>query len=402
MRAHFPKGHRSGTHRAVPPRETLARVKPYLAPMGITRLANVTGLDTIGIPVVMAYRPNSRSLAVSQGKGLDLDAARASAVMESIEGYHAENVELPLKLASYRDLCARHAVLGTDNLPRCWWGSTFHPDLPLLWVEGEDWLQHERVWVPFQLVHTRYTAAMRLDLHSFAATSTGLASGNHLLEAASHAICEVVERDAAHRFTLLPEEERETRRVDLATVDHPDCRETLERFDRAGVAVAVWELPGRLALPAFECLIANRDDYPLWPQGPASGFGCHPVRHIALLRALTEAAQSRLTAISGARDDMLRTKYAAIRNAENLVLMKSRACAKGLRPFSAAPSNEHETFEEDVDFELAALRTAGFRQMILVDLALPGFDVSVVRVIIPGMEIREVSAAGDRIPEGLP
>ena len=102
--AHLAKGHKSGTHRVVSPRETLARVQPYLAPMGITRVANVTGLDTIGIPVVMAYRPNARSLAVSQGKGLDLDAARASAVMESVEGYHSENVELPLKLASYRDL----------------------------------------------------------------------------------------------------------------------------------------------------------------------------------------------------------------------------------------------------------------------------------------------------------
>jgi len=52
--------------------------------MGITRVANVTGLDHVGIPVVMACRPNARGLAVSQGKGLTLDAAKASAVMESI------------------------------------------------------------------------------------------------------------------------------------------------------------------------------------------------------------------------------------------------------------------------------------------------------------------------------
>ena len=200
---HLGKGHKRGTHRVISPRETLARMQPYLPPMGITRVANVTGLDTIGIPVVMAYRPNSRSLAVSQGKGLDLAAARASAVMESVEGYHAENVELPLKLASYRDLCTRHTVVDTDLLPRCWWHRSFHPDLPLLWVKGEDWLRHEKVWIPFQLVHTRYTAAMRFDLNSFAATSTGLASGNHLLEAASHATCEVVERGPALRVWVV-------------------------------------------------------------------------------------------------------------------------------------------------------------------------------------------------------
>jgi ribosomal protein S12 methylthiotransferase accessory factor len=399
--AHFAKGYTRGTHRSVSPRETLERMKPYLSPMGITRVANVTGLDTIGIPVVMACRPNARSLAVSQGKGLDLDAARASAVMESVEGYHSENVELPLKLASYRDLCVHHTVVDTDLLPRFQWNTSFHPHLPLLWVEGQDWLQHESVWVPFQLVHGQYTAALRFDLRSFAVTSTGLASGNHLLEATSHAISELVERDAAHRFSLLPEAEREARRVDLDTVDDTDCRDALERFQRAGVAVAVWQLPSRVPLPGFECLIANRDDDPLWPQLPASGFGCHPVRHIALLRALTEAAQSRLTAISGARDDMPRTEYAAIRDAENLSLMRSRACAKGVRPFSAAPSHEHETFQEDLDLELALLEAAGYQRVILVDLALPGFDVSVVRVIVPGMEVRDASAAS-RIPEVFP
>jgi YcaO-like protein with predicted kinase domain len=70
------EGHKSGTHRLVPPAETLARLRPLLPKLGITRVANVTGLDTIGIPVAMAVRPNSRSLSVSQGKGLDLDAAR--------------------------------------------------------------------------------------------------------------------------------------------------------------------------------------------------------------------------------------------------------------------------------------------------------------------------------------
>src|ERR1700722_10126568 len=89
------KGYKSGTHRLVSPAETLARARPLLPMMGITRIANVTGLDTIGIPVMMACRPNSRSVAVTQGKGLDLDAARASAVMESIEGYHPERILHP-------------------------------------------------------------------------------------------------------------------------------------------------------------------------------------------------------------------------------------------------------------------------------------------------------------------
>jgi hypothetical protein len=38
---------------------------------GVTRIANLTGLDGTGIPVVMVCRPNARSSAVFNGKGVD-------------------------------------------------------------------------------------------------------------------------------------------------------------------------------------------------------------------------------------------------------------------------------------------------------------------------------------------
>ncbi|TGV60738.1 hypothetical protein EN803_38435, partial [Mesorhizobium sp. M2D.F.Ca.ET.160.01.1.1] len=59
-------------YRADSAHSAIARIRPHWARMGITRVANVTGLDRIGIPVVMVCRPNARSLAVSQGKGIDL------------------------------------------------------------------------------------------------------------------------------------------------------------------------------------------------------------------------------------------------------------------------------------------------------------------------------------------
>src|SRR5262249_25251471 len=46
-RASISKGFRRGTHRAVPPAETVERVRPFLSAMGITRVANITGLDKI-------------------------------------------------------------------------------------------------------------------------------------------------------------------------------------------------------------------------------------------------------------------------------------------------------------------------------------------------------------------
>lgn len=69
--------------------------------MGITRLANITGLDRINLPVVVAIRPNSRSLATSQGKGDALEAAKASALLESIEIWHGERCAAALRYETY-------------------------------------------------------------------------------------------------------------------------------------------------------------------------------------------------------------------------------------------------------------------------------------------------------------
>jgi YcaO-like protein with predicted kinase domain len=383
---HVGKHYFRGTHRTVSPRETLERVRPFLPAMGITRLANVTGLDTIGIPVVMACRPNSRSLSVAQGKGCDLDAAKASAAMETIESYHAERITLPLKLASYEELRIHHRAADVGRLPMTT-NSIFHRRLPMLWVEGDDWLQRDRVWVPFQLVHTAYTKNMRFDLTSFVATSTGLASGNHLFEAVSHAICEIVERDADVRFSLLNEEEQQKVQIDLSTVDDPDCRELLARCDRAGVAVAVWDITSHVGLAAFHCLIADREDDPIRPLHAARGMGCHPVREIAFLRALTEAAQSRLTAISGSRDDMPHRDYENWRRAENLAMQRQFACRRGSRAFSEVPSRNTESFEQDLREQLELLLKAGCDRVVVFDLTMREFHIPVVRVVIPGMQI---------------
>src|SRR5205809_4764727 len=112
------KALRRGTHRSASLNDTLKRVL-HLAPvMGITRVANVTGLDSIGIPVAMVCRPNSRSVAVSQGKGMDYLSAQVSGLMEASELYHAETSTLPLRLCTYEELRYEHNVLDVDQLPQ--------------------------------------------------------------------------------------------------------------------------------------------------------------------------------------------------------------------------------------------------------------------------------------------
>jgi len=385
-RSTTPKGFTDSTHRLVPPEQTLARVRPFLPVMGITRVANVTGLDTVGIPVVMVCRPNSRSVSVSQGKGFDLAAAKASGVMESIESYHAERIDLPLKLGSFEDLRYGNPMIEVGALPR-FSDSRFTPFTQLLWIEGQDLMGGGPLWLPYELVHLNYTLPLPSGHGCFVASSNGLASGNHRLEAVSHGITEVVERDATTLWHLLDANGQKRTRIALDTVDDPCCRDLLDRYAAAGVLVGVWETTSDLGIPAFLCRILQDEGPPANTLRPASGMGCHPARGVALMRALTEAAQSRLTFISGARDDMGRDDYALFLERETYDAWRNSMDHDGpRRPFSQVPTFEGASFEEDIAWQLERLRAAGIAQVAAVDLTKPEFGIPVVRIVIPGLE----------------
>lgn len=386
LRETCPKDFTLGTHRTVAPEDTVRRLQRVLPLVGITRVADVTGLDTIGIPVSVAYRPNSRSLAASQGKGITAVAARASALMESIELYHAERITLPIKYNSFAELAPDHVVADVEGLPRSR-HRRFQANIALPWIEGYNLLDGGRVWVPYELVHTNYTLDSNLHPGIFNATSNGLASGNHYLEAISHAICELIERDASTLWYQSAEETRRKRRIDLSSIDDPLCCEVLERYERARVAVAVWTTTSDIGLPSFLCTIVDETDDPARPIAAASGMGCHPTRCIALLRALTEAAQSRLTVTTGSRDDVTRADHERHQSQTSLTLARrtilEQTCAVN---FGDVPDYQTATFNEDLKCATERLSGAGIRQVIVVDLSLAGIGVPVVRVVVPGLE----------------
>jgi YcaO-like protein with predicted kinase domain len=377
------KAYRRGTHRTADPANTLARVQPHLASMGITRIANVTGLDRIGVPVVMVSRPNARSLAVSQGKGLTLEAAKASGVMEAIELYHAERIELALKLASARELASKHRLVDLGALPGLA-GSNFHPDLPILWIEGRNLLTDLPAWLPYEVVHTRYTLPLPSGSGCFPASSNGLASGNHVLEAINHGIAEVVERDSTTLWNHLDKAGRTRTRIDPSTIDDADCALVLAQLERAEFAVALWDTTTDVGIAAFYCLISDRRHE--HAHGGA-GAGAHPARAVALLRALTEAIQVRTTYITGSRDDLRPDEFTPpaiahkLRRAQALM---SEGAAR--RNFREVPTYASRTCAQDLAWMLGRLRAVGIGEVMAVDLTRPEIGVPVIRVVIPGLE----------------
>jgi YcaO-like protein with predicted kinase domain len=381
LEAALPKAFRRGTHRMMTPAETLARFRGFAVEMGITRLGNITGLDRIGIPVAVAVRPNSRSVSVSQGKGLDLTQAMTSALMEAVEGFHAEEVGKGRR-APYRELAAHGRVVDPDMLSRT--GQAFDIDVPIHWLEGVDLLRQEPCWVPAEIVHTDYTQP--LDGY-FLAGSNGLASGNHLVEALSAAICELIERDAVAVWSASGIRARAQRSLDVASIDDPDCLALLAKYDDAGIAVRLWNVTTDIAVAAFVCDICDLSVHEPRRLRHFHGAGCHPDRAIALARALTEAAQTRLTYITGIRDDLLPVEYEEPPTADVVdALLDALREESEPHRFHEVPTFTADDLSQDLRQELECLRSAGIARVVAIDLTRPDFGIPVVRVVIPGLD----------------
>jgi ribosomal protein S12 methylthiotransferase accessory factor len=312
---------------------------------------------------------------------LDLTQAMASALKEAIEGFHAEEVGEGRR-ATYRELAADHAVV--DPTALCTTGRTFDADATISWLEGFDLLKQEPCWVPAEIVHTDYTRP--LDGY-FLAGSNGLASGNHLVEAIIAATCELVERDAVALWSASGMRERAQRALDIPSVDDPDCRALLAKYDVAGIAVRLWNITTDIGIAAFLCDIRDLSAGEPRQLREFHGAGCHPDRAIALARALTEAAQSRLTYIAGIRDDLLPAEYEEPPNADVFAaLLDALRHETAPHSFHDVPSFAASDLRQDLEWELERLGSEGISRAIAVDLTRPDFEIPVVRVVIPGLE----------------
>jgi ribosomal protein S12 methylthiotransferase accessory factor len=125
----------------------------------------------------------------------------------------------------------------------------------------------------------------------------------------------------------------------------------------------------------------------------ASGAGCHPVPTIAMIRAITEAFQSRLTFIAGGRDDLFWSSYKTDlpQDAPNSAtfLVELAESAPVLAAEEAAPADLPATASGVVDWLLSRLKGSGCGPVVRCDLSCPGSGLSVVKLVAPRLEIEQ-------------
>jgi ribosomal protein S12 methylthiotransferase accessory factor len=363
--------------------ETVARMRPEFRRLGITRVAQVTGLDRIGIPVWMAVRPNAKTLAVSQGKGLTDPAAQASAIMEAAELATAETRKLPSMFCSANELRAegKPVAFMHDLLAR---GAVPHgEDDRLAWVEGYDLIQETAVWVPAAVVSLRRGNDDAGSTARYWRSSDGLASGNLLLEAIVHGLCERIERDAAALWLFRSDRDVFTRCMEPAALGDEAVLGLARQIERAGFHLRLFDITSDVDVPVFFATLSPPPDgfESHWKHFDiSSGSGCHPLPARAAIRAITEAAQTRVTSIAGARDDFDPSLYHARAQGDFLTYLRA------LPNSGPVGCTEQPEPADNLPFLLARLRKAGISSAIFVpiDASEPGFAVA--KVLVPELE----------------
>lgn len=373
-----------GTHRASNPEQTVETIRPFLERAGVTRIADITGLDTVGVPTTLAIRPNAQTMACSSGKGLTLEQAFASGAMEAFELHAAETAELASVHAPYSEMAKHFPMPEIESLPLSG-NSFFRPDWPLHWYLGWDLISQQEVPVPLATVGMSRSAALVSSVGAFNVSSNGLGAGNTFLEAIAAGLYEVIERDAVaccysaaqFRGDLFPViGENELRKHSLVA-------SVLDKCQAADVKVVVQDFSIDTDVPTYDAIVYDQLDQGI---GVVKGSGSHLDAEVALLRSITEALQGRLNFIAGSRDDIFRSAFVRFRSERQRIVHAIEADASQRPLGQVVDSSASDCFEADIHDLLRRLTRAGLKQVIVADLTPQGFPVHVVRIIVPGLE----------------
>lgn len=352
--------------------------------IGVTRIARITGLDRAGVEVAAAIRPGGHVLQVSTGKGETWEAAARGALSEAAELDAAERPRVDAR-GSFGDLADRFGDAVVD--PAALAPAEAAPgwrNLRLAWREAIDLASGAPRLVPTHAVHCPPPGSEPLGLAVVPWTSSGLAAHPDRAAALLHALLELCERDQLARalprgFTPRAVKERLLAPAWLAR-GAPRTAAWREALEARGFTVHLLDVSGPLGLPTAAALLGDRDGGPV---PLTAGYACRFGRDEALLAALLEAAQSRLTEIHGAREDVLHGE----RDAAAPLLRWCDAAHPGRRA-AELPDHPPRPAAGQVARLIRRLAHAGFAP-IAADLDGPP-DLAVVKVLAPGLRRSEL------------
>lgn len=353
---------------------------------GITRVADITYLDRIGIYAYQSVRPDAEegdgSFTIFSGKGLTKEQCKISAIMEGIERYCAEernNRDIILK-KSIAELRTNYNIVEPKELNIL--NQSISENDEIEWILGYDLIAKSEVYIP--AANVCYPYDFRKHKYPLRNYTTGLAAGNTYLEALFHGLCEVIERDAAAMNIIF----KKGISVDIHTIKNKTIRKIIERITKTeGLKLYVkYITTEEINVPVFQVLID--DTFLRNPLYISGGYGAHPNKEIALINALNEAILSRAGTISGGREDLEKFLKAKENFSYEEYKEKYRYWfdQKKTINFENIESEDLPTILDDMSLCVERLVNAGFDKIIFVNLKKRNIDVPVIKMLVPGLE----------------
>ncbi|PKM93601.1 MAG: hypothetical protein CVU84_14625 [Firmicutes bacterium HGW-Firmicutes-1] len=374
--------------REVEIKETLSNIERISSKAGITRVPEITGLDSTGIFAYQCIRPdaekNDGTFTVFSGKGTSEEQCKVSAIVEGIERFCAEkrNYHNEIKVATYEEMIKEHKVIHPKEF-NCPNSVNFSEQEVLEWIPAQDIISGKCYYITANVGFYPYTPNYGRMLFRY--FTTGLAGGNTYSEAISHGIAEAIERDAAALNLLL----RNYPVLIKDTVTSKNARVIIEKIQNSKSSLNLiirYITTIDINVPVFSVIIEDKDiEDPLFISG---GYGAHPNKEIALINALNEAALSRVSTISGSREDL--EKFRKAKENKDYATFKQ----KYNYWFSTQEQISYDEIEdyksiflmEDIGYMCDCLKNAGLEKVLMVDLSNPDIRFPVVKMLIPGIE----------------
>lgn len=387
-----------GTHRIIPPNETIKNNEEKCKIAGITRITEITHLDRIGLPVFSAIRPTSQDGAISiyGGKGISSEHAKASAMMEGFERYSAEKQCENLVTGTVSEISSKGNTIDVEslNLPKDFKKENIEL-FNLEWNICHDLISGDDYYVPSNAIYHPYVLEDNSCQSLFKSNTNGLASGNSLEEAILHGMFEVIERDAWSIFELT---HKNYKQIDLDSIESETVNDAISKFSENDIKIKLMDFTADVNIPT---IAASADDTLLKDAGLLTlGIGTHLDPEVAVLRALTEVAQSRATQIHGAREDTVRADFARTAGYERMKRINKYYFQEEDEKIrlSDIENRSTDSITKDIDIVLDELKNNEIEHVLYYDLTRPELNVNVVRVIIPTMELYSIdpSRAGYR------
>ncbi len=374
-----------GQDKAFIPKETVKTALNRLKQKELFSLSTVLRideLDKIGIPAFICEIESNLGIDDSCGKGVSIEQAKASALMEAIERYSCEwfiKEKEPFIISSYDNLKenALDPLSLLLSLPSIYQTDEILEDLrkaPLPWIEA------------FSLTHNK---PILFPLHWFYLIygTTGFASGNTIQEAILQAIGEVIER---HNISRVIERKLSTPSLDMSSINYHIAKSLINKFFDAGIELYIKDFSLGLNIPTVSVL-AYDSNPPTNTVRIYNAAGAHLNRDFALIRALTELAQHRSQIIYKENKNKKPggptycfPYFKTLEEASYLIENNETI------PFNKISTYKHEDFSVEIEKAVNLIKQDNL-EVIVTNTTYPELQIPAVAVTIPGARLNRPS-----------